>query len=87
MVAHSDEKYQCEEMSDCPYTGTTLIEKIPWGDCPADEPEVRNNQEEDQAEESDIDSEEDKEEEIIIEEPSVVSVQQRILNFEKMWSK
>ena len=27
-VDHSDEKYQC----DCPYTGTTLINKIPWGD-------------------------------------------------------
>ena len=34
-MAHSDEKYQCEEMSDCPYTGTTLINKIPWGDWPA----------------------------------------------------
>ena len=29
-VAHSDGKYQCEEMSDCPYTGTTVINKIPW---------------------------------------------------------
>ena len=37
-VAHSDEKYQCEEMSDCPYTGITLINKIPWGDWPADDP-------------------------------------------------
>ena len=36
-VAHSDEKYQCKEMSDCPYTGTTVMEKIPWGDCPAGE--------------------------------------------------
>ena len=27
---HSDEKYQCEEMSACPYTGTTTINKIPW---------------------------------------------------------
>ena len=36
-VAHSDEKYQCEEMSDCPYTGTTVINKEPWGDCPAGE--------------------------------------------------
>ena len=35
MVAHSDEKYQCEEMSDCPYTGTTLINKKPWEDWPA----------------------------------------------------
>ena len=46
MVAHSDEKYQCEEMSDCPYTGTTLIEKIPWSG------EVGADKEEDQAEES-----------------------------------
>ena len=30
-VAHSDEKYQCERMSDCPYTGTTVINKEPWG--------------------------------------------------------
>ena len=29
-VDHSDEKYQCEEMSACPYTGTTIINKIPW---------------------------------------------------------
>ena len=32
---HSDEKYQCKKMSDCPYTGTTVINKIPWGDFPA----------------------------------------------------
>ena len=35
MVNHSDESYNCKEMSDCPYTGTTIINKIPWGDCPA----------------------------------------------------
>ena len=29
-VAHSDEKYQCKEMSDCPYTGTNIIQKVPW---------------------------------------------------------
>ena len=29
-VDHSDEKYQCKEMSDCPYTGTTVINNIPW---------------------------------------------------------
>ena len=38
-VAHSDEKYQCKKMSDCPYTGTTVINKIPWGDWPAGESE------------------------------------------------
>ena len=37
VVAPADDKYQCEEMSDCPYTGTTLINKIPWGDCPVGE--------------------------------------------------
>ena len=30
MVDHSDEKYKCKKMSDCPYTGTTIINKIPW---------------------------------------------------------
>lgn len=35
-VDHSDEKYQCRKMSDCPYTGTTVMEKIPWGDWPAE---------------------------------------------------
>ena len=29
-VDHSDKQYQCEKMPDCPYTGTTLIQKIPW---------------------------------------------------------
>ena len=27
IVDHSDEKYQCKEMSDCPYTGTNIIQK------------------------------------------------------------
>ena len=27
-VDHNDEAYQCEEMSYCPYTGTTIITKI-----------------------------------------------------------
>ena len=27
-VDHSDEAFQCKEMSDCPYTGTTIINKI-----------------------------------------------------------
>ena len=44
-------------MSDCPYTGTTLINKEPWGDWPAGEDD-EETQEEDQAEESDTDSEE-----------------------------
>ena len=29
-VYHSDEKYQCKEMSDCPYTGTNILQKVPW---------------------------------------------------------
>ena len=32
IVNHSDESYKCEKMSDCPYTGTTIINKIPWGE-------------------------------------------------------
>ena len=51
MVAHSDCKYQCKEMSDCPYTGTTVIEKIPWAG------EAGANQEEDLVEESDTNKE------------------------------
>ena len=35
-VEDSDEKYKCKEMSACPYTGTTIINKIPWRDWPAD---------------------------------------------------
>ena len=27
---HTDKSYQCKKMSDCPYTGTTIIKKIPW---------------------------------------------------------
>ena len=30
-VEDSDEKYKCKEMSACPYTGTTIINKIDWG--------------------------------------------------------
>ena len=29
MVNHSDESYNCEKMSACPYT-TIIINKIPW---------------------------------------------------------
>ena len=45
MVAHSDENYKCCEMSDCPYTGTTLINNIQWGG------KAGNTQEEDLAKE------------------------------------
>ena len=30
IVDHSRENYNCEKRSDCPYTGTTIINKIPW---------------------------------------------------------
>ena len=40
-VAHSDEKYQCKRSPDCPYTGTTVINKIPWVDWPAVETEEK----------------------------------------------
>ena len=30
MMDHSDKKYRCEKMSDCSYTGTNIINKIPW---------------------------------------------------------
>ena len=29
-AAVDHEKYQCKKMSACPYTGTTIINKIPW---------------------------------------------------------
>ena len=52
-VDHSDENYKCRETSRrriCPYIGTTVIEKISWGDWPADEPDP------DQSEDSDWES-------------------------------
>ena len=55
---HSDDKYQCKKMSDCPYIGTTVIEKIPWGDWPPGEDDGEEESE------SDTDSEEDSEKEI-----------------------
>ena len=76
-VDHSDEKYQCKKMSDCPYIGTTVVNKIPWGDWPVGESDQsddsdsasdassqhsRSNQDQDEpAEESDTSSEEDRE--------------------------
>ena len=43
ILDHSDEKYQCKEMSDCPYTGTTLIDMEPWGDWPPGEDESEDS--------------------------------------------
>ena len=62
-VAHSDGKYQCEEMSDCPYTGTTVINKISWGDWPGRGDDGEDDGETEESE-SDTDSEEDSEKEI-----------------------
>ena len=64
-VDHSDGKYQCKEMSDCPYTGTTVINNIPWGDDWL-------------TEESDTCSEEDREEEVIIEEPVAHEMEENV---------
>ena len=85
-VDHSDGKYQCKDMWRCSYTGTTVMEKIPWAGEAGDKKE-EDQAEEDQAEESGTNREEDREEEIIIEEPAAASVQERILSFEKMFSK
>ena len=30
IVDHSKKSYKCEKMSACPYTDTTIINKIPW---------------------------------------------------------
>ena len=79
-VYHSDERYQCQKMSDCPYTGTTIINKIPWPDWSAGEDEgetmrIRRREEE------------DIEEKINIEEYEIATIRERILSFEKLWSK
>ena len=66
------EKYQCKKMSDCPYTGTTLINKRPWAG------EAGDTKEEDQAEESDTNREEDREEEIISEEPAAQEMEENV---------
>ena len=38
-VDHSKKNYQCK-MSACPYTGTSIIHKIPWS---AEEPETEDD--------------------------------------------
>ena len=58
-------------MSDCPYTGTTVINKELWGDWPSNEPKSYSRDiVATESEASDTDSEEDSEEEIPIEEPA-----------------
>ena len=78
---HTDVDHQCQAMSDCPYTGTTVINKTPWADWPAgedDEETIKNK----------IPwSGPGEEEEIIIEEHHVATVRERILSFEKRFSK
>ena len=51
-VAHSDAKYQCKKSSDCPYTGTIVINKEPWGERLALKEDVKTEESEelDQAE-------------------------------------
>ena len=60
MVAHSDENYKCKKMSDCPYTGITVINKEPWGDCSA----VVEDGENEESEEGDETETEEGEEEM-----------------------
>ena len=38
-VDHSDEKYQCKEMPNCPYTGTkiNILQKVPWAEKAGDD--------------------------------------------------
>ena len=48
-VKHSEDIYKCEEMTDCPYTGTTLITKIPWE---SHNPAIEEDRETDSEEES-----------------------------------
>ena len=100
-VAHSDEKYQCEEMSDCPYTGTTVINKIPWDDGKIEKPEDTEtfSEAENKREDGETEMVEeirptracageagDTQEEQQPRSPTAVSVQERILNFEKILS-
>ena len=68
---HSDQKYECEEMTSYPNPGITInINKIPWSG------EVGDTQEEEQAEDSNTNSEE-----IIVEEPVVATVKERLSSF------
>ena len=39
MLDHKYKSYQCKKKSDCPYTGTTVINKIPWDDGKIEKPE------------------------------------------------
>ena len=33
---HNDYNYQCDQMSDCPYIGTSIINKILWAEKAGD---------------------------------------------------
>ena len=98
---HSNKSYQCKEMSDCPYIGTTLINKLPWDDGKIEKPEENEtfSEAENKREDGETEMVEeirptracageagDTQEEQQPRSPTAVSVQERILNFEKMLS-
>ena len=98
---HTDKSYQCKKMSDCPYTGTTVINKIPWDDGKIEKPEETETFSEAENKREDGETEMVEEirptracageagntqEEQQPRSPTAVSVQERILNFEKMLS-
>ena len=100
-VDHADERHQCERMSDCPYTGTTVINKIPWDDGKIEKPEETEtfSEAENKREDGETEMVEeirptracageagDTQEEQQPRSPTAVSVQERILDFEKMLS-
>ena len=62
-VDHSKKNYQCE-MSACPYTGTSIIQKLPWtGQAGADTQLSRAHQDEESHEDYDEESHEEHDEE------------------------
>ena len=98
---HSNKNYQCEEVSDCSYTGTTIITKIPWDDGKIEKPEETEtfSEAENKREDGETEMVEeirptracageagDTQEEQQPRSPTAVSVQERISNFEKMLS-
>ena len=100
-LSHAEENYHCKKMSDCPYTGTTLINKIPWDDGKIEKPEETEtfSEAENKREDGETEMVEeirptracageagDTQEEQQPRSPTAVSVQERILDFEKTLS-
>ena len=98
---HKVTSYQCKEMLDCPYTGTTVINKIPWDDGKIEKPEETEtfSEAENKREDGETEMVEeirptracageagDTQEEQQPRSPTAVSVQERILDFEKTLS-